>query len=219
MLKVQFSLRSPGDALSLDMSISNVSHLATTSDYEFRVTHRQPGRLRQYPRWAESSRALVARCLALATPGECSLLSNWESAEVTVGLLPGGSGKLRPLSLVTLRRAHADALDVGYAEQASPMRGFVQGAALRPAYSDVWALAEQALRLSAFGDDHLPDVRPLDVPIRHSGGLRYVRTSDIPEPTRSVFEARMAHSTRPLLPDAPDAVYAWDWTDFLGGGR
>ena len=47
----------------------------------------------------------------------------------------------------------------------------------------------------------------------------YANLRDIPEPARAVFAQRMRDSGRPCVPDAPDAVFLWDWTAFVEGRR
>ncbi|MCB1714139.1 MAG: hypothetical protein KDK05_03295 [Candidatus Competibacteraceae bacterium] len=42
----------------------------------------------------------------------------------------------------------------------------------------------------------------------------YVRISELPATVQEVFTRWMYGQTAPLLPEAPDAVYSWDWERF-----
>ena len=60
---------------------------------------------------------------------------------------------------------------------------------------------------------------PLQVPVIKGDHLAYIRFADIPEPARSVFQRRMAHSTVPVISGEGRCAYASDWEDFLAGIR
>lgn len=89
----------------------------------------------------------------------------------------------------------------------------------RESYIDLWDLAEHVLRVSAFGLDALPAATALDVPIRFDGRQYFVCMRDIPEPAHTAFLQHISGSARPTISGYPDAVYPWDWTDFLSGQR
>lgn len=227
MLSVLLELMTPSAIIRHEGQIYNVSKLAALSDYGFSFEGRQSGtppqwsaQLSNYPRWCESPRGLMARCLSLTEPNRSlALPPDWQRLVLKVGLRPGGQGALRLLSMVTVAPHDELGLAVGWEDQGTPC-GFVSGVPPREQYLDVWSLAEHALRVSAFAADVLAPAKPLEVPVRQSdNGLAFVCTSDVPEPARTVFEKRMAHATRPLIAEHRDAVYAWDWTDFLNGQR
>lgn len=221
MIEIQLELK--GEALdrSLVGRVWNASGIAARSDYGFSFAGRESSGdvlLRQYPRWCEPVRVLVARCLALSKPPAGEVLAcNWEYMILKIALRPGGrDGEL--LDTVVAERTEDGEL--------SFIRGTTDGGTFhlnavkpRASYADAWDLADHALRVSTFHDDELPAPKELKVPVRRQDGLSFICTRDIPEPARSVFEKRMWHSTRPVVPGYPDAVYVWDWLDFLGGRR
>ena len=220
MIDIELELTGGRVERTLKGEVWNVSSLAARSDYDCLFdgrSKRAETLLRQYPRWCEPIMGLVARCLALSSPqaGD-GLPRSWERMEVKIALRPGGRG-YRLLDTVELSRdsegLHASTIPATGAAQ------LMRGIAPRANYTDPWDLAEHALRLTAFGKDELPSPRELDVPFRRQENLSFVCTRDIPEPARSVFEERMKHSARPVIPGFADAVYSWDWLDFLGGSR
>ena len=220
MIHIELELTGGRVRRTLKGEVWNVSSLAARSDYDciFDGRSKREGTLlRQYPRWCEPVRGLVARCLALSSSQAGDALpSSWERMEVKIALRPGGRG-CKLLDRVQLSRDGQ-----GFNASTNPATGAAQlmrGIAPRANYTDPWDLAEHALRLTAFGKDELPSPRELDVPFRRQENLSFVCTRDIPEPARSVFEERMKHSARPVIPGFSDAVYSWDWSDFLGGAR
>ena len=146
---------------------------------------------------------------------------------VTVELWPGGreSGS-RVLATAKIGRVKNGALADYRVELQEDVLGEIATAALHdyPRYaSTIWDLVARAVAVALTGEEELPP-RPqqLDVPVRISGNTPYVRFREIPEPARSLFKKRMAFSTRPLIDEDPepmDCAYAWDWRDFLDGGR
>ncbi len=224
MLVALLTLASPSSVRELRAEIWNVSSLAAESDYDFDIEGRAKthslAKLTGYPRWCESTRGLVARCLAHTRENLHGYLpSDWERLTVNIGIAPGGRGAVRPLSMATISKHELNGLNIGWSEQTG-QSGFLEGVEGRDLYTDPWALAEHALRMSVFGVDDIPKAKALAPEVRRTeSGISFICTSDLPEPTRSVFETRMAHSTRPLIAGHPDAVYAWDWADFLNGQR
>lgn len=59
------------------------------------------------------------------------------------------------------------------------------------------------------------ETNDLGVPVHiwHYGlvSLSYVRISEIPEGERAAFDRWMSGQTCPLIEEAPDAVYEWDY--------
>ena len=108
-----------------------------------------------------------------------------------------------------------DSFTVGFVE--GKLSGFVEDVQPRESYQDIWDLAQHALNESVWNADAIPEVRPLVVPVYGDG--RYIRTSDIPEPARSAFEWRQRLSGRPSIRGHRDAMWAWDWNDWLNGQR
>lgn len=146
---------------------------------------------------------------------------------VTVELWPGGreSGS-RVLATAKIGRVKNGALADYRVELHEDVQGQIGTAVLHdyPRYaSTLWDLVARAAAVALTGKEELPP-RPqqLDVPIHAVGNTSYVRIREIPEPARSLFQKRIAFSTRPLIDEDPepmDCAYAWDWCDFLDGGR
>jgi hypothetical protein len=220
MIEIELELKGGMMERTCKGEVWNESALAARSDYGWFFEGRsQPdgALLRQYPRWCEPVTGLVARCLALSrAQASDALAPRWEQMVVKIALRPGGKG-YRLLDTVQLSR-DAGGLKIS-SIPASGEAHLKKGIASRARYADLWDLAEHALRLSTFGKDELPAPQALDVPIHRQGSLSFVCTRDIPEPARSVFEERMKYSACPVIPGFPDAVYSWDWSDFLAGGR
>jgi hypothetical protein len=93
--------------------------------------------------------------------------------------------------------------DVGWIE--GNLSGFCKSISNGSDYADGWELIQHALCLSVFGSDSMTEPRPLCVKIYSDGQIQYVRTSELPDPVRTVFEIRQFHSTRPVISGAPDA--------------
>lgn len=197
----------------------NVYQLGAAADYDFWFQgRRKPPKtlLASYPRWCEPVSGLFARCLALSkTAVPTERVGPWKFLRLRLGIRPGGGRDYRPLTQVTARaRDH----ELAVVTTTETIRSAHQAAA-RGRYNDLWDLAEHVLRISAFGFDQLPEAKALDVPIRSDGRQYFVCLRDIPEPAHSVFLRNMSGSARPTIAGYPDAVYPWDWTDFLSGQR
>ena len=219
MLEIQLDIAGYDSDARLFGEVWNISQLAATSDYDFFFQGRKkrPGVvLKAYPRWCEPVSGLFARCLSLtriARPdGD---LGPWRFLRLRLGIRPGG---VRAYRLLTQVRAKVRDQGLAIATAEGPLQAAHQVTA-RDRYNDPWEVAEHVLRISAFGSDELSEARALNVPVRFDGRLTYVCLGDIPEPARSVFGERMAGSGRPVIPGFLDAVYAWDWADFLNGQR
>lgn len=219
MLEIQLDIAGRDSDARLFGEVWNITQLAATSDYDFFFQGRKkPTRvvLTGYPRWCEPVSGLFARCLnltCLAHPD--GHLGPWTFLRLRLGIRPGGVRDYRPLAQVRVKvRDH----ELAIAATEGTLRSAHQVSA-RDSYDDAWDVAAHVLRIAAFGRDELRDTRPLDIPIHTDGRLNYVCMRDIPEPARSAFEERMSGSGCPAIPGCSDAVYAWDWTDFLNGRR
>ena len=221
MIDIQLELKGDTVEQTLNGRIWNASGLATRSDYGFFFAGREtPGEalLRRYPRWCEPVRVLVARCLAMSKPPAQEVLAcSWELMILKIVLRPGGRGG-ELLDTVGAERTEDGELSF-IRDTAAGGTFHVNAVIPRTRYADAWDLADHALRVTTFNDDALPAPKELNVPVRRQDDVSFVCTRDIPQPARSVFEKRMWHSTRPVVPGYPDAAYAWDWLDFLGGQR
>ena len=147
--------------------------------------------------------------------------------KVTVEIWPGGreSGR-RALAAADIGRMRNGALADYRVELHEDGQGGIRSAGLLdyPRYSTtVWDLVARAIAVALTGKEELPPrPRKLDVPVHVAGNIPYVRLREIPEPARSLFQKRIAYSTRPVIEQDPmpmDCVYSWDWFDFLAGGR
>ena len=241
MLSVTCRWQQDGQWHRLGGQVYNITQLAALSDYDHRFEGRALAEesarvLKGCPRWAESCRALVARCLALSEPGESCKPNaltphwgpDWQELVVQISLQGARSAEPRLLAIATALRSPEPlngqaALAMGWSDlwPGEDLSGFADQVLPRTGgYPDPWALAEHTLRQGAFGKDALPACSALSVPVHKSqGGLAYVRACDIPQPARREFVRRMAHSTRPLIEHEGDTYYAWDWNAFLNGGR
>ncbi|CAN7546779.1 hypothetical protein [Caballeronia sp. LjRoot31] len=144
---------------------------------------------------------------------------------VTVELWPGGreSGR-RVLATANIGRVKSGVLADYKVELYEDVQGRVSSATMY-AYprlaSGIWDLVARALTIALAGNEVLPP-RPqqLDVPIRDPDGVSYVRLGDIPEPARTLFEKRIATSSRPVIEEDSQPIqcaYASDWLNFLSG--
>ena len=201
-----------GESTVLDGELGNIS-MDAMSTYEADLDGRPICTLDNYPRWSESSRGLLARCIAMTEPAADPVPENWRSIRIDIGL-NGGGRQRRPTRLAMTRMERLDEDDsVGWKE--GSMQGFLE-VPPRPSYGDVWDLALHALNISVWAQDEIQPTRPIVVPVYADGS--YIRTSDLPEPVRSAFEWRQRFSGRPCV-GQHDACWIWDWTDFLAGRR
>jgi hypothetical protein len=82
-----------------------------------------------------------------------------------------------------------------------------------PRYSTtVWDLVARAISVALTGKEELPPhPRQLDVPVHVAGNTPYIRLREIPVPARSLFQKRIAYSTRPVIEEdlmPMDGVYS-----------
>jgi len=221
LIDVQLELTAEGMTSTIAGSVWNATALGARSDYGFTFEGRESQKealLMQYPRWCEPVSGLVARCLALTSArGTDARSSTWERIEVRIALMSAARG-YELLDTVSAERDPRGGLNlVRVAPHGEPL--LLNGIKPRAGYGDPWDLADHVLRLTTFDADELPAPKAIDVPIRRHEDLSFICMRDIPEPARSVFEERMNHSTCPVVPGYFDAVYVWDWLEFLGGNR
>lgn len=141
---------------------------------------------------------------------------------VTVELWPGGRERHKKLlATANIERIKDGALadyEIELHDEALDDVGSIAHVRDYPRYSaSVWDLVARGIAAAlAEGREELP-ARPIapEVPIHtNEHGQRYVRDSEIPEPTRMLFALYSAGSARP----ARGCAYAHDWLDFLSGG-
>ncbi|MEX3951075.1 hypothetical protein AB4Y40_25385 [Paraburkholderia sp. EG287B] len=82
----------------------------------------------------------------------------------------------------------------------------------------VWDLVARGISAALNEDTEALPARPTKPQVTvhtNDAGFRYVRLDEIPEPTRTFFDRKLAGSG---IPDH-GCAYAHDWFDFLGGHR
>ncbi|MGY2490083.1 hypothetical protein [Cupriavidus sp. CP313] len=145
---------------------------------------------------------------------------------VTVEILPGG-GRFGRRTLGTARiwrKGGGPIADYGVEVDEDLFPTLVAELQMYPRWSSsLWDLVIRAVAVALGGVEEMP-ARPTlpKVPVHETNGFRYVRMSEIPEPSRTYFQHNMARSTRPMVSDDPEpwgCVYVWDWDDFLSGDR
>lgn len=222
----------PNGSLLGSAEIGNVSGGAC-SDYEVtvfdsRVDLLGTGSVDRYARWSAPVYDLVLRCLCSALFGAEDRLSGRAVPEASVPgelearieLVPGGrAGSRRVLMSWRFERAEngivCAVLDHETARaELKVLRGW------SPWQTNAWLLVLQTWCMQLWGK---PEVGPrfpaLEVPLHGEPGHQYVRMRDIPAHARATFEKRMSGRTRPYIEGVADAVFPWDWTDFLAGWR
>jgi len=156
--------------------------------------------LEGYPRWAEPTRALVARALEAALSsvestawpacGACELtVREWGTQDVVDQV---AFGNVRE-SVV----AHQSPLASG---------------------RNAWQLIQWVCAWDAFNGHQLPPFpKVLRPKVYQRSGVSYCRTGELPLEARVAFERLQSVLDRPFVPAVPDAVYPW-WMDaFLRG--
>lgn len=142
---------------------------------------------------------------------------------VTVELLPGGreEGK-QLLATADIARVKNGALADYKVELRDEALGTVGSIAYVRDYprwsASVWDLVARSLGAGlSDGKEELPPQPCSPDVLIHTNehGQRFVRDSEIPEPTRTLFALYAAGSACPAL----GCAYAHDWHDFLSGGR
>lgn len=156
--------------------------------------------LRGYPRWAEPTRAFVARCLnaGLAT-SDASAWFPTDSCELTVT----DWSTQRVVDIVSFG-------DLGRTIPVARTRGALGRSG--------WHLMRWVCAQDAFGGQGLPALpSPVRPTIYEWSGVKYCRTSELPNEARVTFERLQTHLDRPFVPAVPDAVYPWWLESFLRG--
>lgn len=206
------------------IEIANVGGGAL-ADYRVREIGRDGGtlaevRLTGYPRWAEAVGGLVARVLDALGGGACiggEGLGAIATVQAETCLVSWGVRAPRVLHGWRLSlQDMSGQLEVW--DDRSEVRQSV-AVTLRP-YRELNALILQGQCLATWGQPDLPSwPEPLKIPIFKEGDVSYVRLEDIPEPVAGVFDKRMRHSSVPVVRGEGRCFYAWDWLEFLDGGR
>ncbi|MGF6552345.1 hypothetical protein [Paraburkholderia youngii] len=145
---------------------------------------------------------------------------------ITVELLPGGQEKGKRViatadiarvsdgpfgALADYRVTLADAM-LGEVGERAVVRSYPRFA------GSVWDLVARGIAAALNQDTEALPARPAkpEVPVHtNEAGFRYVRLEEIPEPTRTFFDRKLAGSG---IPDH-GCAYAHDWFDFLNGQR
>lgn len=192
-----------GTVRTLRGLIASAATHADVSDYwvslldaRLRPKHRTV--LRAYPRWAEPTRAFLARCLDVVLV--TSDATEW---------FPTDGCELTVTDWST--QSMVDFISFGDLRHTTPARR--KASALG---RNGWQLMRWVCAQDAFGRQELPEPpMPLRPTIYEFSGVAYCRTSDLPIEARVIFERLQAHLDRPFVPAVPDAVYPWWLESFL----
>lgn len=200
------------------LDVANVGGSAGLANY---VATAYPGiakevGLRKYPRWCEPAGALCTRLLAKALAARATCLGpTLAEFEMRVVLRP--HGRLPPQQLERYRVVIGEkTLKITGTDQVGVL---VEKVVPSKPCASLEESALYALKQLYWGKTRIPRALPLNPPVHRGDWAAYVRMGDLPEPVRTLFSKNMAHSSRPYIAEAPDAVYVWDWTDFLAGRR
>jgi hypothetical protein len=142
---------------------------------------------------------------------------------ITVELLPGGREReKRVIATADIARVSDGPLaDYRVALQDAVLGEIGERAMVRsyPRWAgSVWDLVARGIAAALNQDAEALPARPTkpQVPVHtNEAGFRYVRLDEIPEPTRTFFDRKLAGSG---IPDH-GCAYAHDWFDFLSGYR
>lgn len=153
--------------------------------------------LPDYPSWAESTRAFLARSLSagLVSSNE----SDWfpsDGCELTVT----DWSTQRVVDFVTFG-------DVSHSISVARNRSVLGRSG--------WQLVRWVCAQDAFGGQEIPEPpTPVRPAIYDCSGVKYCRTSELPLEARVAFERFQVHLDRPFVPAVPDAVYPW-WLELF----
>jgi hypothetical protein len=145
---------------------------------------------------------------------------------ITVELLPGGQEKEKcviataeiarvsdgPLGALADYRVALQDAALGETGERAVVRGYPRWAA------SVWDLVVRGIAAALNPETEALPARPEKPEVTvytNDAGFRYVRLDEIPEPTRTFFDRKLAGSG---IPDH-GCAYAHDWFDFLNGYR
>lgn len=192
-----------GTVRTLRGLIASAANFGEVSDYWVSLldeSHRPMHRalLRGYPRWAEPTRAFLARALdAVLVMSDATEWFPTDGCELTVTDWSTQS-MVDFIAFGDLRHSTSVARTTNVLGRSG------------------WQLMRWVCAQDAFGRQELPEpplpVRPT---IYECSGVKYCRTSDLPIEARVSFERLQAHLDRPFVPAIPDAVYPWWLESFL----
>jgi len=165
-------------------------------DERHRPSHR--ALLRRYPRWAEPTRAFLARCFdAVLVTAEASAWFPTDACELTV--------------TDWSTQCVVDMVSFGDLGRFTPVARTASSLGRSGWQLMRWVCAQDAFRRQELPEPPMP-VRPT---IYERSGVQYCRTSELPIEARVAFERLQAFLDRPLVPAVPDAVYPWWIESFL----
>ncbi len=205
MLMLVLVCRDPrlGTSRTLKGLIAAASNQGDVSDYWVSLLderHRPKHRaiLRGYPRWAESTRAFVARCLdTVLAVSDNSFWFSTDGCELTV--------------TDWSTQSVVDFVSFGDPHRATPIARTASGLG-----RSGWQLVRWVCAQDSFGRQEIPEPpMPVRPTIYESSGVKYCRTSELPIEARVTFERLQAFLDRPYVPAVPDAVYPWWLESFL----
>ena len=172
----------------------------------------EPVVLANYPRWSEPAGALCTRLLHAATRQDPDVRKSpvLPKFSILIRLVPFGRQPAQELERIEVTQT-----ETGWAVS------FVGGKGELSRGRDCRAVsvALRALVQRYWSSSHIRKVVPVAPKIYQDGRTPYIRIGELPEPAQSAFARNVARSSRPYLPGVRDAAFAWDWRDFLDGGR
>lgn len=192
-----------GTVRTLRGLIASAASHAEVSDYwvsllDARHRPKQRALLRGYPRWAEPTRAFLARCLdAVLVLSDATAWFPADGCELTV--------------TDWSTQGMVDCISFGDLRRLTPTVRTRSGLG-----RSGWHLMRWVCAQDAFGRQELPEPpMPVRPTIYESSGVKYCRTSELPIEARVTFERLQTHLDRPFVPAVPDAAYPWWIESFL----
>lgn len=172
----------------------------------------EPVVLENYPRWSEPAGALCTRLLYAAVEQASDVRQSpvLLKFSILIRLVPFGR---RPPQ--ELERLEVQKTETGWSVTAKGNTCSLSD----DGDSQSVSVALRALVRTYWDSSHIREVVPVAPKIYQDGKTPYIRIGELPEPAQSAFAANVARSSRPYLPGIRDAAFAWDWQDFLAGGR
>ena len=209
----KFGEECPDDEELLCLYVSNIGGGALAA-YQGQLlpSKAEPQTLTSYPRWSEPAGALCTRLLQATLKSDPSALRSCyvDQFSILVRIVPHGRALPRVLERIDVSRI-PEGWSVTYNQVT---RCFPAGRA-----AGMGAVTLHVLKHVYWGGTRVRKARPHSPRVYRQGKTSYVRISELPEPARTAFERNMSRSGRPCVAGAPDAVFAWDWEDFVAGGR
>jgi hypothetical protein len=178
-----------------------VTYVAELFDHHGQLFAR--GLLRDHPRWSEPLTAIVARCLDAALAGLD--LARWFDYErATLGVSLHGQVLINDLNCSReLEQVLGDDSQPKLFDSPTP--------------PNVWEVVRLACAADAWGEPYVPRMpEPLQPAVYQHEGVRYCRSSELPDEAQWALDRCAFGQHRPLVAGVPDAVFESEMNHFLG---